>query len=380
MEIKNMTVEQIEARKAEIAAELEKEDADLDALQEESRQLKEELEIRKAAEAKKAEIRKNVAQGAGKVVIAMKGEDHPEEVRNSKKYIDAYAEYVRTGKAEECRSLLTVNAPSDGAVPVPEFLQEMIETAWESNEILRRVRRTYIRGNYKVPFELSASPAVEHLEGTTAITEETLTFGLVTMIAKSVKKLVSFSNELEDLRGEEFLRYIYDELTYKVAQKLSDEILDDITTANASSGSTAIGVPVVQLAPSILTVPTALANLSENARNPVIIMNRQTEVSFLAAYAAGNFAVDPFAGLPKIYDSHLPAYSDASADTVYAVVGDLVGEQVNYPSGDGIAITYDNITRKAADIVEVLGRQYAAHAITRLGCFTNLKKPSAVTT
>lgn len=378
MEIKNMTVEQIEARKAEIAKELETEGADLDKLQEEVKSLNAELEARKAAEAKRAEIRKAVANGAGKIVI--KSDDKPAEVRNSKAYIDAYAEYVRTGKADECRALLTVNAPNNGSVPVPEFLQEYIETAWEQNDILRRVRKTFFRGNYKVPFELSASPAVVHQEGTTAVTEETLTFGLVTMIPESVKKLVSFSNELEDLRGEAFLRYIYDEMAFRVADKLADKILDDISGSPASSDSDEVGVPQVTIAPSVLTIPTALSYLTENARNPVIIMNRQTEVSFLSAYAAGNFAVDPFAGLTKIYDEHLPAYSSASANAVYAIVGDLVGAQVNYPAGDDIAFTYDNITRKKEDIVEVLARQYAAHDVTRPGCFTNLLKPSAVTT
>lgn len=378
MEIKNMTVEQIEARKAEIAKELETEGADLDKLQEEVKSLNAELEARKAAEAKRAEIRKAVAAGAGRIII--KSDDKPTEVRNSKAYIDAYAEYVRTGKADECRALLTVNAPNNGSVPVPEFLQEYIETAWAQNDILRRVRKTFFRGNYKVPFELSASPAVVHQEGTTAVTEETLTFGLVTMIPESIKKLVNFSNELEDLRGEAFLRYIYDEMAYRVADKLADKILDDISGSPASSDSDEVGVPQVTMAPSVLTIPTALAYLTENARNPVIIMNRQSEVSFLSAYAAGNFAVDPFAGLTKIYDEHLPAYSSADANAVYAIVGDLVGAQVNYPVGDDIAFTYDNITRKKEDIVEVLARQYAAHDVTRPGCFANLLKPAAVTT
>ena len=378
MEIKNMTVEQIEARKAEIAKELETEGADLDKLQEEVKSLNAELEARKAAEAKKAEIRKAVAAGAGRIIT--KSDDKPAEVRNSKAYIDAYAEYIRTGKADECRALLTVNAPNNGSVPVPEFLQEYIETAWEQNDILRRVRKTFFRGNYKVPFELSATGAVVHQEGTTAVTEETLTFGLVTMLPESVKKLVSFSNELEDLRGEEFLRYIYDEMAFRVAEKLADLILDDITGSPTSSDSDEVGVPQVTMAPAILTIPTALAYLSENARDPVIIMNRLTEVEFLSAYAAGNFAVDPFAGLTRVYDNHLPAYSAASGGAAYAIVGDLVGAQVNYPVGDNIAFTYDNISRKKEDIVEILGRQYAAHDVTRPGCLANLLKPSAVTT
>ena len=379
MEIKNMTVDQIEARKAEIAKELETEGADLDKLQEEVKGLNAELEARKAAEAKRAEIRKAVAAGAG-VKVIVKPDDKPAEVRNSKAYIDAYAEYIRTGKADECRALLTVNAPNNGTVPVPEFLQEIIETAWEKNDILSRVRKTFFKGNYKVPFELSASPAVVHQEGTTAVTEESLTFGLVTMIPESVKKLVSFSDELEDLRGEAFLRYVYDEMTYRVADKLADLILDDIAGSPASSDSDEVGVPQVTMAPAILTIPTALANLSENAREPVIIMNRLTEVEFLSAYAAGNFAVDPFAGLTRVYDNHLPAYSTASGGAVYAIVGDLVGAQVNYPVGDNIAFTYDNISRKKEDIVEILARQYAAHDVTRPGCLANLLKPSAVTT
>ena len=183
------------------------------------------------------------------------------------------------------------------------------------------------------------------------------------------------------MKGETFLRYIYDELTYRIVKKLSDECIDDITTASSSSGSTAIGVPQVTMAPSVTTIPTAVANLSEDARNVVVIMNRLTEVNFIEAHAAGNFAIDPFAGLPRVYTSHLPAYSTATAGSgVYAIVGDLSGMRVNYPEGDDVAIKYDDLTRKKEDIVEVLGRQYAAHGIAKLGRFVNIIKPAAVTT
>lgn len=183
------------------------------------------------------------------------------------------------------------------------------------------------------------------------------------------------------MKGEEFLRYIYDEITYRVTKKLADECINDITTANATNGSTAIGVPVVTMAPGLTTIPTAVANLAEDARGLVVIMNRLTEVEFLAAQVSGNFAVDPFAGLPRVYTSHLPAYASATGGTdIYAIVADLSGMRVNYPNGDGMVIKYDELTRKKEDIVEVLGRQYAAHGITKLGRFVNIKKPAAATT
>jgi len=377
------TIEEIEKRMAEIKAELDKPEADLDALQEEVRSLTAEKAKIKANAQKAEELRRAVADGMGTTVETRKetGNKTVDEIRNSKRYIDAYAEFIKTGNAEECRSLLTVNAPANGTLPVPVFLEEMIQTAWEKNDILARVTRSYIRGNLKIPFELSADGAYEHAEGTTAPTEEALTFGLVTLTPMTIKKWVSFSDEVVDMKGEEFLRYIYDELTYRVAKKLSDLILDDITTASSSNGSTAIGVPVVTMEPGVVTIPTATANLSEDARDLVVIMNRLTEVEFLSAYAAGNFAVDPFAGLTKIYDSHLPAYSTATGGTdIYAIVGDLSGIRVNYPAGDGMVIKYDDLTRKKEDIVEVLGRQYAAHGITKLGRFVNIKKPAAATT
>ena len=377
MNFSTMTIEQIEERKTAILSEMDKPEADLNSLETEMREAKAEIEKRAADEAKKAEIRKMVANSAQKGTAV---EPAKVEVRNSKAYIDAYAQYLKTGDDTECRSLLTVNAPASGTIPVPVFLQEKIETAWEKDPILSRVNKTYLRGNAKVPFELSADGAYVHPEGTTAPTEEALTFGLVTLTPESIKKWVSFSDEVEDMKGEEFLNYIYDELTYRVLKKLADNCLDDITTANTTNGATAIGVPKVTMAPAVTTVPTAVAHLADEADGLVLIMNRLTEVEFTAAYAAGNFAVDPFAGLPRAYSSHLPAYASASSNAVYAIVADLKGMQVNYPNGEGVTLKYDNLTKKTQDIVEVLGRQYAAHGITKLGRFVNIAKPAPATT
>ena len=67
MELKDMTIEQLEERKAAIKVELDAEGADLDALEAEARSIKDELEARKQAEAQKAEIRAAVAAGEGVV-------------------------------------------------------------------------------------------------------------------------------------------------------------------------------------------------------------------------------------------------------------------------------------------------------------------------
>lgn len=376
-----MTMEQLLERRTAIAAELDAPEADLDALEAEVRAINEEIDKRKADEQKRTDIRAAVASGEGEVTKTFEHEEKREmtieEIRKSAEYVDAYANYIKTGDDRECRALLTENA--SGVLPVPVLVDEIVRTAWEQNEILSRVRRTYFRGNLKVAFERSADGALVHTEGTSANSEESLLLGIVTMIPANIKKWIRLSDEAVAMGGEAFLRYIYDELTYQIVLKLAGLIVADIAGASTTNGSTAVGVPKVNLAPAIGTVAQAFANLSDEAANPVVIMNKLTYANFYAAYAAGNFAVDPFMGFTVLYSSALPAYDTADTNAVYAIVGDLAGAQVNYPEGDDVVIKWDDLSEAEADLVKVVGRQYAAHAVTAPGRFVNITKPAAAT-
>ena len=376
MKLKEMTVEQLEERKNAIVSELDNEGADLDALEAEVRSIKEELETRAAEEAKKAEIRKTVAETKAPVIEKVNEEKREmktnEEIRASKEYVDAFARYLISENDAEVRSLLTETV--SGSVPVPVIVDEIIRTAWEKSDILSRVRKTNIRGNLKVAFELSADLAYVHTEGTAAPTEESLTLGIVTMIPKNIKKWIRVSDEAIAMGGETLVRYIYDELTYQIVKKLTALVIADIAGAPTSATSSAASVAAITQNPALTTVATAFANLSDEATDPVIIMNKLTYASFIGAQAGGNFSFDPFNGLRVLFSSALPAYTSASTNQVYAIVGDLKGVQVNYPEGEGVAIKYDDLSEAEADLVKIVGRQYAAHALTACGMFCVIKK------
>ena len=276
--------------------------------------------------------------------------------------------------------MLTTNATSGGQVPVPVLVDQIIRTAWENDTILSRVRKTSFRGNLKVAFERAADPAYEHGEGTTAVTEEDLTLGIVEMVPKNIKKWIRISDESVALGGEDFVKYVYEELTYQIVKKLSDLVIGDISGASTSHSSSAIGIPKIAGAPSLTIVPEAEANLTDEARNVVVIINRLSSAAFNEARVAGNFAVDPYDNLEVLYSSALPAYSAASANAVWMIVGDLYGAQVNYPEGEGIITKYDDVTEAEKDMVKVHGRQYAGHGVTGPGMLCNVKKAAAVTT
>lgn len=381
MEMKEMTISELEARKQDIVSALDAEGADLDALEAEMKAINAEVEARKAAEVKKEEIRKTVTDGAGVVVEAFKEEKRDmktnDEIRASKEYVDAFARYLISEDDKECRALLTTDA--SGSVPVPVIVDDIIRTAWEKDDILSRVKKTYIRGNLKVAFELSADGAFVHNEGTTAPTEESLALGIVTMVPKNIKKWIRISDEAVAMGGENLVRYVYDELTYQIIKKLSALVVDDIKNANTSADADEASVALLTAAPAVTTFAKGFSKLSDEAVNPVIIMNRATYASFIEAQAAANYAFDPFRGFPVAFTSELRAYDSASANEVYAIIGDLNGVQVNYPEGDGIVIKYDDVTEAEKDMVKIVGRQYVAHALTACGRFCKIAKPSSTT-
>lgn len=302
------------------------------------------------------------------------------EKRNSKEYIDAYAEYIKSGDDTEVRSLLSTNA--EGTVAVPDFVYDIVKTNWEKSDIMRRVKRISVDGNMKINFEYSGSPATVHDEGGEAVGEEALGLGIVTLTPKSIKKWISISDEVNDLRGEAFLRYIYDELTTKIVKKAADELVGKIAALPATVDTddpTSPSANQITAAPAIGLVAEAIANLSDEAVNPVIIMNKLTWSKFKTAQYAAGYAVDPFEGLPVLFNNSLPAYDTATAGAVYMTVGDLEnGTLANYPKGEGVEIKYDDKTLMTSDMIKILGRQFVGLGVIADKHFANVKKPTQI--
>lgn len=380
--MKFTTLEQIAERRSAIKEEMNKPEADLDALEAEVRELAENEKQIIAGAADAAEKRSRIAAGLEGVTVVEKhgAANSGEEIRNSQKYIDAFARYLISNDDRECRALLTVNASSGGSVPVPSFVSDIIHTAWEKDTILSKVKKTAIRGNLEEPFEKSTDPAYIHAEGTTAVTEEDLELGIVELKPVNIKKWIRVSDEVIAMGGQAMIEYIYSELTYQIMKALKAAIIGAITGASASDSSSAIGIPQVTGAPSLTIIPEAESYLGDDVQNVFVILNRRTTAAFNAARVSGNFSIDPYDGLGVLYCDALPVYSSANEAAVYGIVGDLQGAQVNYPEGEGIVTKYDDLTEAAADMVRVHGRQYAGYGVTGKGMFVNLVKPTTPVT
>ena len=381
-------LQEIALRKAEIKKMLEGEGevnvdeirAELDSLEAEEKSINEavELEQRKADEEAKAR-KKTAEEMAAKMPVEAKEIKEVKkmelEIRNTPEYIDAFAEYIKSDDDTQVRALLSENA-TNGTVPVPELVYDIVKNAWEREGIMALVRKSYIKGNLKVGFEISGDDAIVHTEGGNAIDPENLVLGTVNLIPANIKKAVQISREVYKLRGEQFLRYIYDELAYKIAKKCADELLAKIEACGTLSTTTMVGVPVVTAASIGLgTVASAMAKLSDQAQNPVVIMNKATWGSFKAVQYAGAFNVDPFEGLRVLFNNTITAYSAATTGVTYAIVGDLdEGALANFPDGDEIDFIFDEYSLKKSDLVEIMGERFVALEPVSPNAFVKIQK------
>ena len=281
------------------------------------------------------------------------------EVRNTPEYINAYAEYLKTGDDTECRALLTETVDG-GTVPVPAYVEDKINTAWESNELVRLVRKTYFKGNLKVGYEISADPAIAHQEGTAAIAEEDLELGIVDLIPYMIKKMVKISDEVMDIRGQAFLDYIFDEIEYQIVKLVSDGLIGRAASQTADS----VLISAYTAAGASLTtadIVGAQGLLGAEASNPILFTTRATAAALKANALSANYGYDPFDGMDVIY-------VDATVlGGKLAVIADPSAFQINLPNGDGVQFKFDDITEAAADMVRVIGRLYVAAGIVTPG-------------
>ena len=390
-EKKTMTrKEEIEARKLEIREAVENEEnlekveeltKEVEALNEEEAQIEEAEKTEEIAEAVEEK-----SMPVKEVVKEERKMENNKELRNSKEYINAYAEYLKSNDDKELRALITTEGYTTGnsaTVEIPDMVYDIVKTAWEREDIMSLVRTVSVKGNLKVQFEASAGDASTHQEGNSAVSEESLVLGVVELKPVSIKKWISISDEVVDLRGEDFLRYIYDELTYRIAKKCADDLIGTIKQLPSSlsaNGETGVYDKVsankITKAPALGLIAEAIANLSDETRDITVAMNKLTYADFKAAQYAAGYPVDPFEGARVVFNNSLPAYSAASANGVYCIVGDFNhGALANYPSGEGIEIKYDNTTLMTSDLVRILGRRYVGANAVADKAFCLIAKP-----
>lgn len=363
-EIMALDMEALEQRAGEIAEETREASAEtLDSFTAELDAIEERKNIIKAEAVEKRAKIEAVASGMGEVIeepIQERKTMTNKEYRSSQEYIDAYVEYVKKGydldkmSAEKRATLIMSENVENGIVPVPTYVEDRIRTAWENDEIMRRVRRTYLPGNVEVGVEVSASGANVHPEGGEAIGPENLVIDIVKLIPEYIKKMVHVTHTALALNGTAFLDYLYDEIEYRLVARAGVQVITKIETSDYTTQFTLAGSTI-----TTADIINAEGLLSGAARNLVLIINRADAAALKAAALSAGYAYDPFDGLQVIYNSTMQSNE--------FIIADLDAVQANFPEGGEPKFIFDELTMADQNVVRIIGRLLAAIDVVNTG-------------
>ena len=407
-ERRNAIVDEIDAKKEEFensdtekrdeilneVEELKKEADDLDS---EAKDLEEQRSTFKAQEE-----RMSLSSNLSKVKI----EERKEQMENknileSAEYVQLYADMIR-GKTDEkeVRSFIKRTDPDPGLltsttnVPIPVIMQGYVEQAWyEYGKFSRLVSETFEPAILKIPVETAASGASWHDEGGDAVSEEWISLGQIILQPKMIKKWISLSDELMAMSAADFLRYVADELVYRVILALDEAIINRtdlnglgvigiVGNTNTESLTKGIDFNVINEAISGLVTFDDLVI----AMNPATFFGNFMSLTDQVGRPIYQIAQDN-TGRPAYYlngyrvefTQALPAYDDANASDVYAVVGNFRrGYRLNYPQGRDVITLVDPYTLATKDLVRMIGRLYVAGNVVKPKHFAQLVKPASV--
>lgn len=225
MELNKATVEELEARKAAIGAEIDNEGADLDALSEEIRSINEELEKRKAEATKRAELRQAVAAGEGEVVQTFKAPEVREEKKmfgvDTKEYRDAWTKsIVKREMSEEERSALS----SAGAVIPTMTVNAVWDKLVKPAELLGKVDVSQFASYVRFPKATTVNAATAHAVGG-EISESSDVVGYVDLIPNEYVKLLTVGADIDHMAIDAIHDWIVDNLTKSIRYAINKDIL-----------------------------------------------------------------------------------------------------------------------------------------------------------
>lgn len=252
MEFKNMTVEELEARRLAIVDELDADGADLDALEAEAKGIKAELEARKAAAAKKAEIRKSVAEGAGTVIneIPKQEERNMSEIiynAQSPEYRTAWLKNIaqRDGQkifgelTETEQRAFTFTTANSGAVVPTETLNKIVELVQSMAPMYDDATKTGMTKGFGVPRHkaIVAGDAAATDEGV-ANADEQDSFDLLALDGVEIKKHVEITRKMQWQSIDAFEAWLTDHIAKRIAVAKDAQIrarLDAVATGIAAA-------------------------------------------------------------------------------------------------------------------------------------------------
>ena len=288
-----MRIKEIEARLAAIKQEIEERgDAmkaeEIDALENETKELTEERAGLIAAAEKRNGILDNIAKGGGVSVrsFGKKEESNadPEDPFGTPEYRSAWLKNLRRLPLTDAEKRAYANASGTGAEVVPtQTANEIISKVKKLAPMLNEVTLLHVKGAVKFAVEGTNNDAAIHKENA-AITAAADTLTTVTLTGYEIIKLVQISDTVMTMSIAAFENWIVDMLAEAIARKVEDFFINGTGTSQpkgidkantwGATNSVSVGASASLTAANVQTL-IGLLNAGYD-RNAKFVMSKRT--------------------------------------------------------------------------------------------------------
>lgn len=288
-----MRIKEIEARLAAIKQEIEERgDAmkaeEIDALENETKELTEERAGLIAAAEKRNGILDNIAKGGGVSVrsFGKKEEDNtdPDDPFGTPEYRSAWLKNLRRLPLTDAEKRAYANASGTGAEVVPtQTANEIISKVKKLAPMLNEVTLLHVKGAVKFVVEGTNNDAAIHTENA-AITPAADTLTTVTLSGYEIVKLVQISDTVMTMSIAAFESWIVDMLAEAIARKVEDFFINGTGTSQpkgidkantwGATNSVSVGASASLTAANVQTL-IGLLNAGYD-RNAKFVMSKRT--------------------------------------------------------------------------------------------------------
>ena len=289
-----MRIKEIEARLAAIKQEIEERgDAmkaeEIDALENETKELTEERAGLIAAAEKRNGILDNIAKGAGIVSRSFQqnngdGEAAPDDPFGTPEYRSAWLKNIRRLPLNDAEKRAFSNASGAGAEVIPtQTANEIISKVKTLAPMLNEVTLLHVKGAVKFVVEGTNNDAAIHTENA-AITPAADTLTTVTLSGYEIVKLVQISDTVMTMSIAAFESWIVDMLAEAIARKVEDFFINGTGTSQpkgidkantwGETNSVSVGASASLTAANVQTL-IGLLNAGYD-RNAKFVMSKRT--------------------------------------------------------------------------------------------------------
>lgn len=351
-------LQEIEARLAAIKVELEKDGADIDALEKEVKELTEERKKLLDQAEKRKKIISDITAGAGTVIddFLPKPEERKKEfttdtILDTPEYRSAYLKRLQGKELNEVeKRALTTAANSAGAAVPTTTLNRIIDKLRQTSALFPRITVSYVPGNLSIVVANAKNAAAwkttEGDDGTPA--DDTVVN--VQLAGYELIKLVEISAAAEAMTIDAFEAYIASEIGRQLAIAIENAILNgdgigeptgilsgitwDATNSTTWAAASTIGYD--NLVDGLALLPTLYHN------NAVFVMNRKMlfggirkiktdDKQPIFTYNPQDAARNSILGYPVIVDDYMPD------DTI--LLGDFSYYYMNFAKSPEISVS-----------------------------------------